>query len=140
MNNQLILLHEEALSINHRVFNVAPKGTKAIYVWDDSYFTQTKYSLKRLVFIYESLCDLPIDIIYGNIIDVVKELAPQKIFIPATNNFMINDSIDKIKLILNVQLVDDKPFVDINNSIEFRRFFQYWSKAKKTAFSIDCEI
>ena len=139
MNNQLILLHEEALSISHPVFGAAPKGTKAIYIWDENYFKQTNYSLKRLVFIYESLCELPIEIIYGDVIDIVKELELEKIFIPTTNNYMIKDLINKIKLIASVELVDSKPFVNIDNSIEFRRFFQYWNKAEKIAFNLNGE-
>jgi len=139
MNNQLILLHEEALSINHPVFAVAPKGTKAIYIWDNNYFNQTNYSLKRLVFIYESLCELPIDIIHGDLIENIKELELGKIYIPTTNNYMIKDLINKIKLIASVELVDSKPFVNIDNSIEFRRFFQYWNKAEKIAFNLNGE-
>ena len=52
---------------------------------------------------------------------------------------MIKDLINKIKLIASVELVDSKPFVNIDNSIEFRRFFQYWNKAEKIAFNLNGE-
>ena len=55
MRNSLIWIHEDALRITHPVFKLAPNGTEALFVWDNPYFQKLDYSLKRLVFIYESL-------------------------------------------------------------------------------------
>jgi hypothetical protein len=134
MSASLIWLHEEALRISHLVFKAAPRGTKAIYVWDDAYFREADYSLKRLVFIYETLCELPIEIIWGNTLEVLRELAPSNLYVPATNNPMIAEMIGDLKIFLPVEIIEDEDFVVIKNSIDFRRFFQYWKKAQKTAF------
>jgi hypothetical protein len=134
MNVPLIWLHEEALRMTHPVFKAAPERTKAIYVWDDGYFRQANHSLKRLIFIYETLCELPVEGIRGNTLEVVRELAPSTLYLPATNNPLIAKIINDLKTTVPVQIIEDEAFVVIKNPIEFRRFFQYWHKAEKTAF------
>lgn len=134
MNGPLIWLHEEALRMTHPVFNVAPEKTRAIYVWDDDYFRQTEFSLKRLIFIYETLCDLPLDIIHGNTIDVIGELSPCTLYIPSTNNPLIINMIESLEESIPIKVVEDEGFVLIKKPDEFHRFFQYWNKAQKTAF------
>ena len=134
MNAPLIWVHEEALRMTHPLFKAAPERTKAIYVWDDDYFRAVNYSLKRLIFIYETLCELPIDIIRGNTLDVIRELAPPALYIPATNNALILNIIESLEAAFPVTVVEDETFVVIKKPIEFRRFFQYWNKAEKTAF------
>ena len=134
MNASLVWLHEEALRMTHPVFKIAPERTKAISVWDDAYFRQANYSLKRLIFIYETLCELPVDIIHGNTLDVIRELAPPALYIPATNNPLIVNIIASIEATVPVKVVEDEDFVVIKKPSEFDRFFQYWNKAKKTAF------
>ncbi len=134
MNTPLIWLHEEALRITHPVLKAAPADTKAIFVWDDEYFRRANYSLKRLIFIYETLCELPIDIIQGGTVDVIQEINPAKLYVPATNNALIISIIDNLTPILPTQIVADEPFVVIKKPTDNRRFFQYWNKAEKTAF------
>ena len=134
MNVPLIWLHEEALSMTHPVFKVAPERTKAVYVWDDGYFRQTNYSLKRIVFIYETLCEMPVDIIQGNTLDVIRQLAIPTLYIPATNNPLIVNIIASLEPTVSLKIVEDEAFVIIKKPIDFRRFFQYWNKAEKTAF------
>lgn len=134
MKAPLILLHEEALRITHPMFGVAPLGTKAIYVWDDAYWKQVQYSLKRLVFIYETLCAMPIEIIHGNTRDIVDELSPSILYVPATNNPYILAIHHDLQAHVTLELVEDEPFAMINNSKNFLRFFQYWKQAKETVF------
>jgi hypothetical protein len=134
MNTTLICLHEEALRITHPVFKVAPADTKAIYVWDDKYFHTIDFSLKRLVFIYETLCELPVDIIRGDTISVIQEMAPSTLFVPATNNPFILSMLGDIKSVTNVEIVEDEVFVIMNKPTDARRFFQYWNKVEKSAF------
>ena len=86
MNPALICLHEDALRITHPIFKFAPTGTKAIYVWDDEYLRRANYSLKRLVFLYETLCDLPVDVVRGATRTVVMAMTPAMLYVPATNN------------------------------------------------------
>jgi len=137
MNPALIYLHEEALRMTHPVFKVAPAGTKAIYVWDDKYFRTTDYSLKRLVFIYETLCELPVDIIRGDTISVIQQMAPSTLYVPATNNPFILSTLGELKSVTDVEIVEDEVFAIMKKPTEARRFFQYWNKVEKSAFQPD---
>jgi hypothetical protein len=133
----LILLHEESLRMTHPVFHVAPLNTKVIYVWDDTYVQHSAYSLKRLIFIYETLCAMDVAILHGVTLNVLQEINCSKVYIPYTNNLLLLNLIDSIRKVFQVEIVADEPFVNIKKPIEFKRFFQYWSKAEKTAFLQD---
>ena len=133
----LILLHEESLRMTHPVFHTAPDGTQVIYLWDDAYVHRTGYSLKRLIFIYETLCGLEVDILRGDTCTILQEINPSLVYIPMTNNPLLVEMIDSIRGVLSVEMVEDSPFVILKKPMESKRFFQYWSKAEKTAFLHD---
>jgi hypothetical protein len=135
IQHPLILLHEESLRMTHPVFQTAPKGLRTIYIWDDAYVKRTGYSLKRLIFIYETLCELEVDIIHGDTKSILEEINPSLVYIPGTNNPLLLEIIDSIRERLSIEMVEDLPFVHLKKTIEAKRFFQYWSKAEKTAFS-----
>lgn len=140
MSKPLILLHQEALRSTHPVFAAAPAETPAVFIWDDAVFQQANYSLKRLVFVYETLCELPVDIILGRTLATVLQLAPSMLYIPATTNPLLVSLIDSLKKEVPVKIVEDEPFVTFQRKTDFNRFFQYWKKAEKTAFLLDgCE-
>lgn len=134
MNPALICLHEDALRNSHPIFNLAPMGTKAIYVWDDDYFRRVNYSLKRLVFIYETLCELPVEIIRGDTRSVIGAMAPSMLYVPTTNNPSLLTLFAGITSATQVKFVDDDVFAVTKKPIEARRFFQYWNKVEKSAF------
>lgn len=137
MSAPLVWLHEEALRLTHPVFKAAPAGIRTVYVWDDAYFKTAGYTLKRLIFIYETLCELPVDIIHADTRGTIAELAPSTLYLPATNNPLLVAVIDSFRAIAPLKIVADEPFAVIKKPTEFRRFFQYWNKAEKTAFLTD---
>ena len=134
MNPALICLHEDALRITHPIFKFAPTGTKAIYVWDDEYLRRANYSLKRLVFLYETLCDLPVDVVRGATRTVVMAMTPAMLYVPATNNPSLLPLFAGISPATPLTFVDDDIFAVMEKTSEARRFFQYWSKVERSAF------
>lgn len=133
MNEPLIWLHEEALRANHPVFRAAPQGTRAVFVWDDRYLQQLDYSLKRLVFIYETLCELPVDIIRGDIIAVFKDLNPPRMFAPASTKPHLVTLTDQLKSVMHIEMIEDHKFVSIPKTTDLKRFFKYWNLAQENA-------
>jgi hypothetical protein len=133
MTKPLIWLHEESLRVTHPIFYAAPTGTRAVFVWDDDYFKTLNYSLKRLIFIYETLCELPVDILRGDTVSVIKELTPSRLYVPSTGKPHITLVIDQLKNIAAVERIPDEVFVQIPETTDFKRFFKYWSSAEKTA-------
>lgn len=137
MTQAIIWLHDEALRITHPVFSAAPEDTKAIFIWNDQYFRQQNFSLKRLVFIYETLCDLPIKIISGNTLDVLKQLEPSIIYIPYTNNNFVKNIVHQLSGLVKIKMIEDESFVVLPKKLNFKRFFKYWNSAQKTTFMLN---
>lgn len=69
--SRLFWLHDESLAL--------PADYQAddllVYIWDEDYFAQQQWSFKRRLFIYETLCELPIAIFAGKTLDVITELS-----------------------------------------------------------------
>ena len=134
---QLIYLHDKGLGDNHPIFSRMNAESKAIFIWDDAFFKERGYSLKRLVFIYETLCTMPVEIIYGATNDVINNIAPKKIITPFSADLSIINLISNISKQFEVEFVYQTAFAQIDDSSEFKRFFKYWNKAKETALKID---
>lgn len=130
----LILLHEESLRMSHPVFNEAPIGTQVIYIWDDAYLQRNEYSLKRLIFIYETLSAMDLEIYQGDTHQILQEMNPSMLYIPSTSHPLLIEMIHLIHQVLPVSMVADEPFVQLDKTQEFKRFFQYWNQAQKSAF------
>lgn len=133
MNTPLILLHEEALRLSHPVFTMRSDATNVVFIWDNSYFQQADYSLKRLVFIYETLCELSINIISGDTKQVISTIAPSVVYVPFTHNPLIKEMIDTLDSLTVIQWVADEVLVNPQGS-HFERFFKYWEKTRYSAF------
>jgi hypothetical protein len=134
MTEPIIWLHEDALRITHPVVKAAPATARVIHIWDDAYLKNAGYGLKRLVFIYETLRTLPIEIIRGDTRDVLQKSGAGAFYIPASNTPFIKKIVDELSSNNNVTIIADEPFVHIAKPRDFNRFFQYWGKAEKSAF------
>ena len=129
----LIWLHDEALRADHPVFASAPDA-RAVFVWDDALFTDMEYGFKKLVFIYEALTELPVDIIKGSTVSVLRDLASgEEIHTPTTSNPHLAKIMVDLGRDHTVTKVADDPFVRLNATPDLKRFFRYWNKAKKSA-------
>ena len=144
----LIILHEDALRLSHPIFRNKTKSLsdqsnweQPVFIWDTDYFSEAGYSLKRLVFIYETLSALPVDIYHGKMDDVIVRLIQEKsltnIFIPATPNPKLCAFIDFTSSQVPTHVIDDEAFVSLDRTPDLGRFFRYWNKAKKAALSYD---
>lgn len=137
MTQSIIWLHDEALRLTHPVFSAAPLNTKAIFIWDDTYLKSTGYSLKRLLFIYETLSTLPIDIIHGDTLATLKLLATSSLYVPYSHNSFIQNVLSELSALMQVHIIQDEPFVTISKEKNFTRFFQYWKNAEQSAFTVN---
>ena len=135
MTNSILWLHDKALS--RKALETLNEQTRAIFIWDEEYFKSRSYSLKRLVFIYETLCEMPLEIIKGDPVEVMDALAPDKIQTLATQDSKIRETISQLSANHTVEVIQPAAFAQVPTDLEFRRFFKYWNKAKKTAFLKD---
>ncbi len=70
MEKPIVWVHGDCLSPKNPALQAYPEAA-AIWVWDDALLEEWKISLKRIVFIYECLLELPVTIRRG---DVAKEV------------------------------------------------------------------
>ena len=126
-------LHDKALHCTP----LGPQGMqhRAIFVWDDDYFQQRDYTLKRLVFIYETLCAMPVEILPGDTVEVLLNLAPQRLYTQHTCDSIIKHMTSRLAEQIDLRLVTPPPFAYVPAQPVHKRFFKYWNKAKKTAFT-----
>ena len=99
------------------------------------------YGLKRRVFIYESLCELPVDIYVGDTIETLRDLHSQwgvdEIVTGKTPNQALKAMMQNLRAEVKLSAIADAPFVQMDSPPDLRRFFKYWNKAKKNAFLYD---
>ena len=134
MSDLIVLLHEKSLRIPTTVVGLLNKDTKVIYVWDDEYYKNRGYSLKRLVFIYESLCKLPVQILRGDTTQILTSFNPKKVFIPFTADTGLTTLSQSLSRSFNVEIIKDDLFCEEDFDLKTKRFFKYWKKAAKTVF------
>lgn len=137
MSDLIVLLHEKSLRIPDAVVDRLEKDTRVIYVWDDEYYKNRGYSLKRLVFIYETLSKLPVQILRGDTAQILSSFNPKKVLIPFTADTGLTKLSQSLSRSFNVEIVRDDLFCEEDFSFETKRFFKYWKKAEKTVFLRD---
>ena len=132
----LVWLHEDALTTDHPLFEAAAADCRIVFIWDEGYLEQMDYGFKRLLFIYETLLELPCEILKGDFETCLGECLQQgsgRLLVPATPNPALREVIDRLGQSFPIEVVDAQPFVPISGEPDLRRFFRYWNKARKLA-------
>ena len=133
-----IWVHEDMLRADHPAF---ADGGPAFFIWDDAYLADMGYGLKRRVFIYETLAELPLSVIAGPLRETLQALAAEagasEIITGKTPNPQLKAVMTDLRAGLKVTPRADDPFVQMDAQPDLRRFFKYWNKAKKRAFLFD---
>jgi len=130
---RVLWLHDEALGPETSALLAYPEAP-AIFVFDEAWMAEEGLSLKRVVFIYECLLDLPVEIFRGDVTDEVRAFADrheaEEIVAPATPHPRLRQQGDA----LGVRWHDGEPFVELQRRADLKRFSRYWRVAKKTVF------
>jgi len=128
-------IHDEALRADHPVFRKGGEDCRSVFIWDEAYFKAMHYGFTRLVFVYEALCEMPVDILRGDTVTVLKELAGEngRIITADTPNSELLQRIGALRQALPVELSREEDFVKLHAAPDLRRFFRYWNKARKSA-------
>lgn len=129
----LIWVHEDALSLTHPLFH-QDREASAIFIWDNDYWQKMGVGLKRLVFIYETLCELPVEIIEGSIASVLSEREEQHIYVASTPNPLIHSIASEVGQRKKLIWCQPDPFVQVDSKKFYKRFFQFWNKAEKSIY------
>ena len=134
MTPRLYWIHEDALNAEHPALSSCRETDCVCFVWDEEYLNSVGYSFKRLVFIYETLCELPVEVFQGKTVEVLldraRTLGADTLCVPDTPSPTIQATIETLREHLTVEVVSEEPFVDLKRSPSLRRFFAYWKAAR----------
>ncbi len=134
MSQAIVWIHADCLHPRQpalREFEDAP----AIFIWDESLIRRRQLSLKRIVFIYESLLDLPVTIRRGEVINELIHFAQENGATRIATMRSISPGFGRIVKALRrrgwqVDIRDREPFVTLSQDPDLRRFSRYWRQAQ----------
>lgn len=137
MKQPIVWVHGDCLSPKGPAL-VAHPDAPAIWVWDDALLAQWQISLKRIVFLYECLLELPVVIRRGDVAEQVLAFARQH----AADGVVTTESPSPrfraisaaIRRSLPLQVLPVTPFLAYSGKLDLRRFSRYWSVAERYAF------
>ena len=114
----------------------------AVFVFDDAYLNERKFSLKRIVFIYECLLEMPVTIRRGDTSAQVLAFAQEH----GASRIVTTESVDPyVKAVYEnirkgqpdgdrLEFAPVEPFAAIDNSrLDLKRFTRYWGAVKHLA-------
>jgi len=134
----IVWIHADNLSPENPVLRAAP-GAPAIFVWDDELLLDWRISLKRIVFIYECLLELPVTIRRGDVARELVEFAhahyANRILTAASPRPRHREICRRVAGLMpkgsRLEVLDEEPFVAYEGKIDLKRFSRYWNTVKR---------
>lgn len=141
MNDTIVWVHMDALSPASPALTQNP-GAPALFVFDDAYLAECKFSLKRIAFIYECLLEMPVTIRRGDVAAQLLAFMHEH----GASRIVTTESVDpRLKAICEtirkalpeggrLEFAPVEPFAAIDNSrLDLKRFTRYWGAVKRLA-------
>lgn len=114
-------------------FTIYP-GRPALWVWDEALLAASQLSLKRLVFLYECLLDLPVVIRRGDPAQEILTFAQEQGTPWVATTESPSPRFQEICSVLTEQLRLDvlavEPFLAYKGHLDLKRFSRYWRVAQ----------
>lgn len=135
--NTVIWVHGDNLNPHGPALSAYPDAA-ALWVWDDALLREWRISLKRVVFIYECLLELPVVIRRGDVAEeLIRFAADHKAgqiataAAPGPRFLAIVEELQAAGLV--VEVLSEPPFVTIERPLDLKRFSRYWAVARQSA-------
>lgn len=128
-----IWIHDEMLSPAW----LSP-GAPAVFVFDDDWIREERLSLKRIVFLYECLLDMPgVAIRKGNVVEEVTAFCAEHGVSTVRTAGSPLPRIKRQGQELGVEWLEPEPLVTLPDGVDLKRFSRYWRKAEKQVLRKD---
>lgn len=133
----IVWVHADCLS-PHGPALAAHPGAPALFVWDDALLGEWQISLKRIVFIYECLLELPVTIRRGDVAEEVLAFAAEQragaVVTTESPSPRFRSICVSIRRTLPVTVLPVEPLIAYEGRLDLKRFSRYWQVAKRYAF------
>jgi len=150
MHQPILWIHGEALGPANPALQAHP-GRPAVFVFDaellagrspttgDPASTSRPVSLKRIGFLYECLLDLPVSLRKGDVATEVLAFARAH----GADGIVTSAGIDPrvaaicaaLEQELPVQVLEPRPFVELEERVDLGRFSRYWRRAEREVWA-----
>lgn len=114
---------------------IAYPDVPAVFVWDDELLKRYSLSLKRIVFMYEALLELPVTIVRGDVVTQVQAFAihhqASTIVTSGTPAPRFAAICQQLRRTHAVDIIAEPAFVDIPPHTDIKRFSRYWQVANQ---------
>lgn len=134
----IVWVHGDCLRPNNPAIEIH-RDAPALFVWDEQLLQHYDISLKRIVFMYECLLEMPVTIRKGDVVrELVKFAAEYGATVVATTQSpsplfeRYSHSLERQGL--NLLIHEDIPFVSYSGRIDLKRFSRYWRTVEQYAF------
>jgi hypothetical protein len=107
---------------------------QAVFIFDDAYLAASGWGLKRILFVYETLLELPVEIHRGSTIPTLSALLADGratgVVTVDTPDPWLRDRIGGLGRVTTVDIVPAPCFVELTGKTDLKRFSRYWAKAE----------
>lgn len=135
----IVWVHGDCLSPDSPALRLYP-GAPALFVWDDALVRAYGLSLKRIVFIYECLLELPVVIRRGDVAEELlvfaEEHGADRIVTAASPSPRFGAICERVAQQLPVEVLPVAPFVTAPRALDLKRFGRYWRAVEAAAMRL----
>ena len=114
--NELFWMHSDCLTT---------PPFEAVYIFDDEQLRLAGWGLKRLMFVYECLLELPVEIHRGSTLEILRGFNRPLVTVDSPDPW--------IRGVTTQLAIDVRPapaFVELAEPVDLRRFSRYWKRVK----------
>ena len=131
----IVWVHGDMLSPENAALQAQP-GAPAIWVWDDALLATQRISLKRILFLYECLLELPVTIQRGDVASEVLHFAQthgaQTIVTGASPSPRFAAIRQRLEQAVPLVVLRESPFAAAPRTLDLRRFSRYWRQVERS--------
>jgi hypothetical protein len=137
MSDLVVWIHGDGLSPTNPAL-AAYQGAPAIFVFDEALIASSQVSLKRIVFMYECLLEMPVVIRKGDVGEQITRFAEEhgarRMVTTPSPSPRFKSICDQLQQKFKLEIVEGEPFLDYSGKLDLARFSRYWATAKEQLF------
>lgn len=134
----ILWIHGDCLRPDNPALAAYP-GAPAVFVFDDALIERYRISLKRIVFLYECLLELPVAIRRGDVVSEIlafaREHGATRVVTTDSPSPRFMELCQHLRRDVALEVLSEQPFLDYDGDLDLKRFSRYWRVAQRYAFT-----
>jgi hypothetical protein len=130
----LVWVHGDSLSPTNPALLAYPDAP-AVWVWDEELLRQWRISRKRIVFIYECLLELPVEIRRGHVVQELTQAmhahGAERLVTTHSPSPRFKQIVQELSRQFTLEMLPIPPLVPPQPHLDLKRFSRYWKGIEK---------